>query len=136
MLTMIDWPRMALPPEAITDMASMIPTTDQPPRRAKSAISRGEVILRSKISDFGEKVTIVQALGPNARAMAIKVDAATAVGGFVTPGDHVDILLTQGGGDGSADGHDPAEHPCDRRRPECRTRRRTSPRLRGPSPSR
>ena len=28
--------------------------------------------------------------------MAIKVDAVTAVGGFVTPGDYVDVLLTRG----------------------------------------
>ena len=28
--------------------------------------------------------------------MAIKVDAVTAVGGFITPGDSVDVLLTRG----------------------------------------
>ena len=39
---------------------------------------------------------MVQKLGENTRAMAIKVDAVTAVGGFVTPGDWVDIVLTQG----------------------------------------
>ena len=66
------------------------------PRRAKRQMSQGELILASKVSAFGEKVTIVQSLGPNRRAMAIRVDAETAVGGFVTPGDSVDILLTQG----------------------------------------
>ena len=30
----------------------------------------------------------MQNLGPNSRAMAIRVDAVTAVGGFVTPGDN------------------------------------------------
>jgi pilus assembly protein CpaB len=59
-------------------------------------MSQGELILASKVSEFGEKVTIVQSLGPNSRAMSIKVDAVTAVGGFVTPGDSVDIMLTQG----------------------------------------
>ena len=48
------------------------------------------------VSGFGEKVTIVQALAPGHRAMSIKVNAETGVGGFVTPGDRVDILLTQG----------------------------------------
>ncbi len=31
--------------------------------------------------------------------MAINVNAQTGVGGFVTPGDNVDIVLTQGGGE-------------------------------------
>lgn len=53
-------------------------------------------MLASKVSGFGEKVTVVQNLAPNTRAMAIKVDAVTAVGGLITPGDRVDIVLTQG----------------------------------------
>ena len=54
------------------------------------------MLLQTKVSDFGEKVTIVQTIGANHRAMAIEVDAETAVGGFVTPGDRVDVVLTQG----------------------------------------
>lgn len=96
MLTTIDWPRSALPPGAVTSMAAMLPASGEPPRRAKRAMAQGELLLSSKVSAFGEKVTLVQTLGPNQRAMAIKVDAATAVGGFVTPGDKVDVLLTQG----------------------------------------
>ncbi len=96
MLEVISWPRGALPPNAINDIALLIPKTDQPPRRAKFGMAAGDLILASKVSEFGAKVTIVQGLGVNTRAMAIKVDAETAVAGFVTPGDTVDILLTQG----------------------------------------
>ena len=96
MLQVISWPREALPPGAITDVDLLIAKPGQPLRRAKRELSQGELILASKVSEFGEKVTIVQSLGPNLRAMAIKVDAETAVGGFVTPGDTVDIVLTQG----------------------------------------
>ncbi|MBV1867314.1 MAG: Flp pilus assembly protein CpaB [Marinosulfonomonas sp.] len=96
MLHVISWPSDAVPPGAITDVNSLIAKAGQPLRRAKREFSQGELILASKISDFGDKVTIVQSLGPNARAVAIKVDAVTAVGGFVTPGDTVDIVLTQG----------------------------------------
>ena len=60
------------------------------------AIAKGELILASKVSNFGEKVTIVQSLGPNSRAISIKVTADTGVGGFVTPGDKVDVILTHG----------------------------------------
>lgn len=55
-------------------------------------------MLADKVSEFGETVTMVQALGSNSRAMAIRVDAVTAVGGFVTPGDRVDIVMTEGSG--------------------------------------
>ncbi len=96
MLQVMSWPREALPPGAMTEMANLVAQPGQAPRRAKRALAQGELILASKISEYGEKVTIVQSLGENTRAMAIKVDAETAVGGFVTPGDTVDILLTQG----------------------------------------
>lgn len=97
-LTTIAWPAEARPGGTFTEYDALLPETGQPPRRARRAISQGEPIHDSKISKFGEKVTIVQSLSPNHRAMAIKVSAETAVGGFVTPGDSVDILLTQGRG--------------------------------------
>lgn len=96
MLQVIAWPREAVPPGAITDLSVLVPANGMPPRRATRAMAQGDFVLASKVSDFGEKVTIVQSLGPNTRAMAIKVEAETAVGGFVTPGDTVDIVLTQG----------------------------------------
>ena len=96
-VTTIPWPREALPPGAYVDLASLLPASGQQPRRATHEIAKGDILLASKVSDFGDKVTIVQALGPNLRAVAISVSAETAVGGFVTPGDNVDIVLTQGG---------------------------------------
>ncbi|MGV8988939.1 MAG: Flp pilus assembly protein CpaB [Cypionkella sp.] len=93
------WPRLALPPGAFTRMDDVLPKVGGEPRRMKFPLARGALVLASEISGFGDKVTLVQNLGPNARAMAIKVDAVTAVGGFVTPGDKVDILLTQGNND-------------------------------------
>lgn len=98
-LTTIDWPRAALPAGVYTDYQDLLADRGEPPRRARRPIAQGELILQAKVSDFGEKVTIVQTIGANNRAIAIKVDAETAVGGFVTPGDRVDIVLTQGGGE-------------------------------------
>lgn len=95
-LTTIDWPRDAVPTGVFTDYAAVLPAIGDPARRARRPISQGELVLASKVSDFGEKVTIVQSIKANHRAMAIKVTAETAVGGFVTPGDAVDVLLTQG----------------------------------------
>jgi pilus assembly protein CpaB len=90
------WPSGSVPPGAMTSLDAVLPDDGQPARRATVAMVKGDLILGAKVSDFGEKVTIVQTLGANTRAIAIKVDAETAVGGFVTPGDSVDVLLTQG----------------------------------------
>jgi pilus assembly protein CpaB len=90
------WPREALPIGAFTDYEKLIPANGANLRRTKGRIFAGEIILASKVSGYGDKVTLVQKLGENARAMSIKVDAVTAVGGFVTPGDFVDIVMTQG----------------------------------------
>jgi pilus assembly protein CpaB len=97
-LTVQRWPIEAVPEGAITDLATLI-VEGSAPRRAKRQISQGELLLPAKLSAFGETVTIVQKLGSNTRAVAIQVDAVTGVGGFVAPGDSVDIVLTQGRGD-------------------------------------
>ncbi len=96
MLKIQSWPASAVPEGSFVDAAPLLPAEGGEPRRALRSLVAGEVILEGKISGFGEKVTIAQSLSPNARAMAIKVDAVTAVGGFITPGDYVDVLLTRG----------------------------------------
>jgi pilus assembly protein CpaB len=100
MLTTIDWPKESVPKGVFTNIADILPIGKGPPRRAKRAIAQGELLFVSRLSEYGEKVTIVQTLGENTRAMAIKVSAETAVGGFVTPSDYVDVVLTQGKGVG------------------------------------
>ncbi|MEO9825647.1 MAG: Flp pilus assembly protein CpaB [Paracoccaceae bacterium] len=97
-LTTIQWPIDAVPLGTYEDFSELTPSRGLDPRRAKRAMAQGELVLATKVSEFGEKVTIVQTLGKNKRAMAINVNAQTSVGGFVTPGDTVDILLTQGSG--------------------------------------
>lgn len=78
-------PRDALPIGAFTGFDTLS-HRDGDPRRATCAVARGQPVLSSMVSGFGETVTLVQALGPNRRVMAIKVDAETAVGGFVPRG--------------------------------------------------
>lgn len=97
-LTTIQWPAEAVPPGIFSDYGVLLPPDGEEPRRAKRAMAQGELVLTNKVSEFGEKVTITQTLSPGNRAMAITVNASTSVGGFVTPGDIVDIVLTTGGG--------------------------------------
>lgn len=93
-LTTIQWPAEAVPAGVYTDFSTLVAAAGQEPRRARRAMVKGELILAAKISEYGEKVTIGQSLGPGNRAMAISVNATTSVGGFVTPGDFVDVVMT------------------------------------------
>jgi pilus assembly protein CpaB len=92
------WPADSLPEGVFTGTRALLGPEDASPRRAIQVIRKGDLILEDRVSGFGEKVTIVQSLGTNTRAMAIEVDAVTAVGGFVMPGDRVDLVLTEGRG--------------------------------------
>jgi pilus assembly protein CpaB len=89
------WPTEAVPPEAFTSLEEVLGASGQEPRRARRSLVAGEPVLRSKVSNFGEKVTIADIIDPTKRAMAIRVNDVSGVAGFVTPGDRVDILLTR-----------------------------------------
>ncbi|MCR9152023.1 MAG: Flp pilus assembly protein CpaB [Rhodobacteraceae bacterium] len=95
MVAVQDWPRDALPEGAFQTLDAVIGAGDEAPRSAKRAIAAGELLLASKLSGFGEKVTILQTLTAGTRAMTIEVNAVSGVAGFVKPGDFVDIVLTE-----------------------------------------
>lgn len=95
LLTTQPWPETAIIPGVYTSLDSFL---NGEPRRALGRIFPGEPIMVAKLSSPGERVTIVQRLTSGYRAVAISVGADTAVGGFVAPGDRVDILMTHGGG--------------------------------------
>ncbi|MGR3662185.1 MAG: Flp pilus assembly protein CpaB [Paracoccaceae bacterium] len=92
------WPRDALPKGSFTEISQVVSVNVGEERRALTHLFAGDIILSSKLAAPGERVTLVQKLGENTRAVSISVNAVTAVGGFVTPGDHVDIVLTQNTG--------------------------------------
>jgi pilus assembly protein CpaB len=90
-----EWPLEALPPEAFLTLDELLGSDSQDPRRARRSMVRGEPLLRGKVSDFGERVTIADAIEPGKRVMTIRVDDVSGVGGFVTPGDRVDVVMTR-----------------------------------------
>lgn len=93
------WPADLAPAGAFDSATALLGPDGTAPRRATQTIREGELILARNISDFGATVTIGSTLAPGTRAVAIRVNTETAVGGFVTPGDRVDIVLTEGAGD-------------------------------------
>jgi pilus assembly protein CpaB len=96
MVRLQPWPREAVPPDAFRTLDEVIGVAGSSERRrVRRALAAGEVILTSKVSGFGEKVTIADIIDPKKRALAIRVNDVTGVAGFLTPGDRVDIVLTR-----------------------------------------
>jgi pilus assembly protein CpaB len=72
-----------------SDMENLLGTV------VRNPITAGEPITRGRLVAPGDRGFLAAALGPGMRAMTISVSARTGVGGFVFPGDRVDMLLTQ-----------------------------------------
>lgn len=92
------WPKDLAPAGAYDSATKLLGQDGTAPRRALRSIREGELILSDRVSEFGATVTIGSTLTSGTRAVAIRVSAETAVGGFVSPGDRVDIVLTSGAG--------------------------------------
>ena len=58
-------------------------------------ITAGQPVTQGGLVAPGDRGFLAAALGAGMRAVTIPVSAKTGVGGFVFPGDHVDLLLTQ-----------------------------------------
>src|SRR4029079_9585504 len=68
-------------------------------------ITAGQPVTRGSLVGPKDRGFLAAALGPGMRAVTVPVNVSTGVAGFVFPGDHVDIVLTQQvqvGGDGPA----------------------------------
>jgi len=74
-------------------------------RVVRYPITAGQPVTRGSLVGPEDRGFLAAALGAGMRAVTVPVNASTGVAGFVFPGDHVDLMLTQqveGGGDGSA----------------------------------
>ncbi|HVR90871.1 MAG TPA: Flp pilus assembly protein CpaB [Novosphingobium sp.] len=58
-------------------------------------VTAGQPLTQGSLVSPGDRGFLAAALGPGMRAVTIPVSAKTGVGGFVFPGDHVDLVLTQ-----------------------------------------
>ena len=63
-----------------------------------SPMEINEPVLLAKLSGPNGRATLSNLLSPGMRAVTIKTDEIAGVGGFVTPGDRVDIVLTRDAG--------------------------------------
>ena len=66
-------------------------------------VTAGQPLTRGALVGPKDRGFLAAALGPGMRAITVPVNLAASVGGFVFPGDRVDLMLTQnvqGGGEG------------------------------------
>ena len=59
------------------------------------SVTAGEPVTRGALVAPGDRGFLAAALGPGMRAVTVPVSARTGVGGFIFPGDRVDVVLTQ-----------------------------------------
>lgn len=71
------------------DMTKLLGTVVRYPITAGQPVTQGALVAP------GDRGFLAAALGPGMRAITVPVSAKTGVGGFVFPGDHVDLMLTQ-----------------------------------------
>lgn len=91
---LVGWPVTSVPQGAFRTSIGIV---DNPkgPRVALRPIEVGEPILASKISGADGRASISTLLPEGMRAVAVSVNQVTGVGGFVAPGDIVDVLVTR-----------------------------------------
>lgn len=101
MLKTVNYPSNAVPAGSFKS-AELLIGKDAPKRTAVRSMIANEPVLAAKLSGSEGKTNLSGALTPGMRAVSVRSSDVAGVGGFVLPGDHVDILLTRtvGKGDG------------------------------------
>lgn len=89
----IEWPKDARPTGAIRSIEELLNRKGK--AVALSYMEVGEPVLKWKVTGPGQRASLSAMLHEGSKAVSIRVNAVRGVGGFVLPGDRVDILLTR-----------------------------------------
>jgi len=95
LVRIVDWPAEFVPEKAFTSPEDLFGDKSEEARVATRAMDPGDPILETKVSGFGADASITRLLGEGKRAFSLQIDAVSGVAGFVSPGDRVDIILTE-----------------------------------------
>jgi pilus assembly protein CpaB len=88
----VPWPETALPQGAFAKIQDLL---SKGKRVALAAIEPNEPVLAVKVTGPGERATLSALVRPGMKAVTIRVNDVDGVGGFVLPGDRVDVVLTR-----------------------------------------
>lgn len=102
MLKVVRYPRESVPQGAFNSPAAIAPGGNGQSRSALRDIGLDEPVVAAKVSSPGVRATLASALEPGMRAVSVKSTDVSGVGGFVLPGDRVDVLVTRQTGTGVA----------------------------------
>jgi pilus assembly protein CpaB len=89
-ITEIPWAATAVPQGAFTTLAELFKDGR---RVVLSPLEPNEPVLRSKISEPGQRASLSSLLEEGKRAVTVRVDDVRGVAGFILPGDLVDVVL-------------------------------------------
>ena len=92
MMQEVPWPADARPNGAFTTINDIMSGGR---RVVLAAIEANEPVLPLKITGPGQRATLSALVKPGMKAVTIRVNDVEGVGGFVLPGDHVDVVLTR-----------------------------------------
>jgi pilus assembly protein CpaB len=88
----IAWPSNAIPQGGFKTRSELLQGEK---RVVLSAIEANEPILQQKITGPGQRATLSALIDSNMTAVTVRVNDVGGVGGFVLPGDYVDVFLTR-----------------------------------------
>lgn len=86
-----EWPADAVPEGSFTKIDEVVGAER---RVALRSIAVGEPVLKEKVSGFGGRAALSQVIAEGYRAVAVRISDVSGAGGFILPGDKVDVLLT------------------------------------------
>jgi pilus assembly protein CpaB len=92
MLEEVPWPAASMPSGAFNKISDVLSGGR---RVVLTAIEPNEPVLALKITGAGQRATLSALVKPGMKAVTIRVNDVEGVGGFVLPGDRVDIVLTR-----------------------------------------
>jgi pilus assembly protein CpaB len=86
------WPAASIPAGAFSKISDLLHGGR---RVVLTAIEQNEPVLSLKITGPGQRATLSALVKPGMKAVTIRVNDVEGVGGFVLPGDRVDVVLTR-----------------------------------------
>lgn len=91
-LKVVDWPKDAFPQGAFAAISEVVEEGD---RRVVTPMQVGEPILAAKVTGENSRAGLAGIISEGKRAVTVPVDIVNGVGGFIQPGDRVDLVLTK-----------------------------------------
>jgi len=90
---LVKWPLNTQPKNAFKSLEALFGDKDEEPRSVLRTMERGEAILKTKVTDFGQDAGVSTRLSKGMRAFTLRVDVASGVSGFLQPGDSLSLRV-------------------------------------------